>query len=293
LLVLTLGCGWGKQQTSGSGAKLMVVASVYPVYEFARQVGGEHVAVTMLVPAGVEPHSWEPTAKDLTTLRKAKLFLYHGAGLEPWVDKMITPQVLGGAKAVEISKNIEVMTAENGHGHAQAMDPHIWLDPVLAQKEVDNILAALCAVDPANAELYRQNADRFKAELETLHNEYTAALKTVRQRTFITNHAAFGYLARRYNLEQVAVMGLSPDAEPTPETLAQIIDFCRKKQVKYIFLEPLVNPRVANTIAKETGVKTLILDPLDGMTDEDLRQGKNYLFIMRQNLANLKLALME
>lgn len=312
LLILGLlvsGCGQktaSPSDTAPQTPKIKVLVSVYPVYEFVRQVGGDKVEVAMLVPAGAEPHEWEPSAKDLVQVKNAKLFFFHGANFEHWIGKVTAKDVLGNTTAIEVSKNIELKEGvPDSHGHNEhkqadrhnaeheeyELDPHVWLDPVLAQKEVTTIAEALSSVDSANAAYYRENAAKYNAELQKLHEEYQSGLQNVGKRTIITSHAAFGYLAARYHLEQVAIMGLSPDAEPTPEKMADITKLCREQQVNYIFSETIVSPKVAETLAKEAGAKVLVLHPVDALTPNEVKQGKNYLSIMRENLANLKLAL--
>jgi zinc transport system substrate-binding protein len=307
--VLVSGCG---QRTAAPGdnaqqaAKIKVLASVYPVYEFVRQVGGDKVEVDILVPAGAEPHEWEPSAKDLIQVKNAKLFFFHGANFEHWIGKVTGKDVLGSTTAVEVSKGIELKEGiPHSHGHDEhnhvdehkheheenEIDPHVWLDPVLAQKEVDNIAEALAAADTANAAYYRENAANYNKELQKLHEEYQSGLQKVKKRTIITTHAAFGYLAERYQLEQVAIMGLSPDAGPTPEKMADITKLCRERQISYIFSETIVSSKVAETLAKEAGAKVLVLHPVDALTPEEVKQGKNYLTLMRANLANLIQAL--
>ena len=276
--------------TIKTGNKLKVVTSVYPIYEFTRKVGGEKVETTMLVPPGVEPHDWEPTAKEILELKSAKLFLYHGAGFES-TDKLITKENLGDVRAVAVSTGIPVLPPEEGLAHDNHSDSHIWLDPVYAQQEVATIAEALSEVDPQNSDYYRKNADNLKAQLALLDSDYKSTLAALPRKDIITSHAAFGYLAKRYNLRQVAIMGLSPDSEPTPEKMAQIVDFCRKHAVKYIFFETIVNPKLSETIAAETGAGLLVLNPIESLTPEEISQGKDYLSIMRDNLQNLKKAL--
>jgi len=311
IIMILAGCGSQVNKSQSTVEKLKVVTTVYPVYEFTRQVGGDKVDVVMLIPPGAEPHDWEPTAKEIAQIKSAKLFLYHGAGLEP-VGKLLTKEILGDTPATEISKGIELLTEaagpadeedEDHHEHArnqeksqpdshhQHIDAHVWLDPVYAQQEVNNIAEALAKLDPQNREYYVKNAERFSKELAQLDQDYKAALATAARRDIITSHAAFGYLAKRYNLKQVAIMGLSPDSEPTPDRMARVVDFCREHNVNYIFFETLVSPKLSETIAKETGAGLLVLNPIENLTAEEIQQGKTYLSIMRENLANLQKAL--
>ncbi|QJW49251.1 zinc ABC transporter substrate-binding protein [bacterium BFN5] len=284
---------------------MKVVTTIYPVYEFVRQVGGDKVEVTMLLKPGVEPHDWEPTARELAEIKKAKVFFYHGAGLEP-VDRLLTQEVLGTAQAVEVSKGIERIfeqedadehehEQQTGHTedkhHHDEIDVHTWLDPENVQHEVNVIAEALAAADSKNRDYYLKNAETYNLEIARLDQEFKSVLAKVTRRDIITSHAAFGYLAKRYNLHQLAVMGLSPDSEPTPDKMAQIVDFCRDHNVKYIFFETLVSPKLSQTIAKETGADLLVLNPIESLTEAEIKQGKNYLIIMRENLENLKKAL--
>ena len=307
-LIALLSAGCSKKPDAGTAAgpaaKLKVVVTIYPMYEFTRQVGGDRVEITTLIPPGAEPHDWEPTTKDLLKLKTASLLLYNGAGFEP-IEKLLTKEILGTATAVEVSKGIPLLTAAaeqddhgQGHNHSnqktkgdQEVDPHVWLDPEYAKMEVDNIAAALSQADPANAAYYSKNAASYKSELTKLHEEFAAGLAGVSRRDIVTTHAAFGYLAKRYNLNQIPIMGLAPDAEPTPDKLAAIIRLCRDKNITTIFFESLVSPKLAQTIARETGARLMVLQPVDGLSEEDAKKGHDYLSLMRQNLANLKAAL--
>ncbi|CUH96475.1 putative zinc transport system zinc-binding lipoprotein AdcA [Propionispora sp. 2/2-37] len=302
-ILLLAGCGKQVGGEQSGNAKTRVIATIYPVYEFARQVAGDKAEVTMLVPPGAEPHDWEPSPKDLARIKNAKLFLYHGAGMEP-VEKLLTKEVLGEAKPVEVSRGIELLQAseeEHEHGHQDEketeshehghVDSHVWLDPVYAQQEVENIALALIEADPVNKEYYRQRADTYKQQLAELDQAYQRALANTARRDIITSHAAFGYLSKRYHLQQMPIMGLSPDSEPTPDKMAQIVEFCREHQVKFIFFETLVSPKLAETIAKETGAGLLVLNPVESLGEQEMQEGKTYLSIMRENLANLEKAL--
>ena len=206
----------------------------------------------------------------------------------------MTKEVLGNVPAVEAAQGINLMgAAASEEEREREFDPHSWLDPVLAQQEVDNIMNALVQVDPDNTNYYQENAQKYKAELAQLDKEYQETLTKLPRHDIITTHNAFGYLAKRYHLEQKSMMGLSPDAEPTPEKMAQIVKFCQVHDVKYIFFETLVSPKLAQTIAQETGAQALVLNPIEGLTVEEKEQGKNYISLMRENLINLKKSLSE
>lgn len=295
LAFLFAGCTSKSGTVTKESGKLKVAATIYPVYEFVKQVGGDKVEVFMLVPPGAEPHDWEPTAKDLIKVKSAKVLIYQGGGLEP-VEKLLAKDVLGDTVAVEAGKGLihrpeeHAKEEQHEHGHEHA-DTHVWLDPQLAQQEVDTIAAALVAVDTANADYYKKNAAAYKQQLKELNEEYTKTLSAVSRKEIVTSHEAFGYLAKRYGLEQVGIMGLSPDAEPTPEKMAEVAKFCKEHQVKYIFFETLASPKLSQTLAKETGAGLLVLNPIENLTEEEVKQGKNYISLMKENLANLEKAL--
>jgi zinc transport system substrate-binding protein len=278
-----------------ASGKPVVIASFYPLYEFTRQSADGHVDVISLVPPGVEPHDWEPAPQDLKRIRQARLFIYNGAGLEPWVAKL--SDAAGGpmTSMVRATDGIALLpvtpsTGAGSDGRGQP-DPHVWLDPVLAQSMVETIRAALAKQDPAHAAAYTANARAFTAKLQKLHEAYVAGLRECERREIVTSHAAFAYPAKRYQLTVVPIMGLAPDSEPTPAQLASVARFAREKKVKYIFFEALVSPRLAETLAREIGAQTLVFDPIEGMTREQETAGKGYVARMEDNLKNLRLAL--
>lgn len=312
LLLMTglTGCGQDSTPATGGGRddQLKVVATFYPLYEFASRVGGDRVVVENLTPVGMEPHDWEPNPREMARLTEANLIVYNGAGFEPWLDKQLPDLAARGIKVVEATRDMSLIKEEQHylgedhhhdhehHSHQQEFisgDPHIWLDPVLAIAVVDAIRDALIELDPSGADSYNANAQAFQGELEALDAEYKTAAQHFERREIVTSHDAFAYLARRYDLQQVPVLGLSPDAEPTPARMREIIDFAREHDVKYIFFETLVSPRLAETVAREAGAGTLVLHTLGNLTADELAAGENYLTIMRSNLANLKQALGE
>lgn len=298
-MVVVGGCGT-TNGGSNSDKKMDVVATVYPVYDIAKQVGGDKVNLTLLVPPGSEPHDWDPKASDLEKIGKAKVFLYSGAGLEP-TDKILTKDVLKEAKPYELSKAVELMknTAEeededehNGEEHHHSeYDPHVWLDPTNVIKEVDMTVKAFSEADPANKDYYEKNGKDYKEKLAKLDKDYKAFTDTLSQKELIVSHQAFGYFAKHYGLVQVPIMGVSPDAEPTPDRMAKIVAFSKAHQVKAIFGEELVSPKLAEAIANEIGAKVYVLNPVEGLTEEQTKAGETYLSLMEKNLQTLKEAL--
>ncbi|MFM9281026.1 metal ABC transporter substrate-binding protein [Paenibacillus jiagnxiensis] len=301
--------------TGADGGKLNIVTTFYPMYEFSRQVAGDHANVTALVPTGTEPHDWEPSAKDMAQIQDADVFVYNGI-VETWVEDALTSTNNEKRIVVEASSGIELAegtedehegedhdhaaeTAEhghaegNGHSHDYALDPHVWLSPVLAQKEVEAIEAALIKADPANKADYEANANAYIAKLKELDTAYRNGLTNVKNKELVTQHAAFAYLAKEYGLTQVPISGLSPEQEPSPDQMARIVQFTKEHQVKTIFFETLVDPKVAQTIASEIGAKTAVLNPLEGLTEDEIKNNRDYIIVMQENLKALTSALNE
>ncbi|ANS74433.1 zinc ABC transporter substrate-binding protein [Paenibacillus yonginensis] len=291
---------------STAGVKLKIETSFYPMYEFTRHVAGDLAEVHNLVPAGAEPHDWEPTPKDIAEITDADVLVYNGAGMEGWIDQVTSSATGGHLNLIEASKGLDIMDGfveeeegESGEEEAgqdqdhSGLDPHVWLSPALAIKEVQNIEQGLSQADPADADTFKANADAYIAELQTLDQQFKDSLKDPKRTDFITQHAAFGYLAREYGLTQVPIAGLSPDQEPSAAKMAEIVQFAKEHQVKTIFFETLVSSNVAETIAKEIGAKSDVLNPLEGLTDEELAQNQNYISVMKQNLTALQKALNE
>lgn len=312
-VMLVLG-GCGSKATSdpspgkdGASDKLQIVATFYPMYEFARQVAGDAAEVTLLVPAGVEPHDWEPSAKDMARIHNADVFVYNGI-VENWAEKALSSTKNDKRIVVEASHNLPLLKpaegeeaepgegggdshAGDGEGHDHAVDPHVWLSPLLAQMQVAAIVEGLCQADPNRALQYVENATAYQTKLAALDSEYRAALDGLTHRAFVTQHAAFSYLAREYNLVQKPISGLSPEREPSPDKMAEIIQFVRENQVKTIFFETMVDPKIAETIAKEVKAETAVLNPIEGLTAEEKANGDDYMSIMRRNLQELTKAL--
>jgi len=414
----------------GGNERPTVITTLFPQYDFVRAIGGDKVDVSLLLPPGVESHSFEPTPRDIANIHRADLFIYTGKYMEPWAARIIDaaqgkplvvvdashgvtlaleekhedpyewvgvfelvpgqyrlsfskiggqyadptmsvvlmPVTYSGVDALDEGKYlgkdlfataapttlrhgdkftpsaklyslefdqaldtstfmVEVTTAgtfvllaahapaefaagtpffqdaaggetlpvlqypaEKDHAHEHGKDPHIWLDPVFAQQMVDNIVAGLSQADPSNADYYRQNGEAFKGRLQSLHEEFATFLATVENRTILyAGHFAFGHFARRYNLEHKSpYTGFSPNAEPTPRRIAELIENVRETQSRVIFYEALVDPRVARVIAEATGARMLLLHGAHNISQEELRSGVTFLSIMEGNLARLR-----
>ncbi|MBI5134986.1 zinc ABC transporter substrate-binding protein [Candidatus Uhrbacteria bacterium] len=272
-----------------SDTTINVVASFYPLYYFASAIAGDDATVHNLTPAGVEPHEYELTPNDIVLLENAKLLLLNGAGLEPWANDVKSTLEGKGVVIVDTSGDVATVTTEADGTPLQ--DPHGWLSPVAAQAQVDRIVEGFAKADPLRASVYQQRASDLKVKLAALDRQYTQGLKQCNKRSFITSHNAFGYLARQYNLNQVAIAGFSPDEEPTAKALARVADLARYYQVRVIFFETLVSPKLSQTIAASVGAQTLPLNPIEGLSEAELAQGKDYVSEMQKNLESLRFAL--
>lgn len=280
--------------SAAGGDRLAIVTTVYPLYYAAQRVGGDKADVVNLTKPGAEPHDLELTPADVATIDKADLVVYE-KGLQPEVDDAVAQRQGKGVLDVASMADLEALqtqviggdghSADDGHDHGD-LDPHFWLDPLRYQKVVQGISTQLGGLSQADKMTFEDNTTALSKELTTLDGDYQAGLRTCTSKTIVTSHAAFGYLAARYGLTQVAVSGLTPDGEPDPARIAQVTDYVRANKVSTIYSEPLVSAAVAQTVAKEAGINTAVLDPLEGITDASA--GKDYLEVMRSNLATLQ-----
>jgi zinc transport system substrate-binding protein len=259
---------------------LRVVATIYPLAEFARQVGGDKVRVTTLVPPGAEPHDYEPTPQDIVAASQADVFLMNG-GVDAWVERILPDLRRNGVHVLRVADALP--DAEK--------DPHVWLDPALAMRIVAMIREAFVVTDSVDAPGFDARATAYEDALKRLDMEYASGLRICPSREIIASHDALGYMARHYGLEVVPIAGLSPDEEPSPSRMAEIATLAKASKAKYIFFEALVSPKLAETIAQEAGAKTLVFDPLEGLTPAAQAAGEDYLSVMRRNLENLRTAL--
>ncbi|MDO5099978.1 MAG: metal ABC transporter substrate-binding protein [Eubacteriales bacterium] len=304
-LGLLAGCGSaGKQATTSKtgstsvssdkgSEKLRVYSSFYVMTDFVEKIGGEKVDVKTLVPAGVEPHDWEPEATDMAALEKADVLVYNGAGMEHWVEKVTAALSNTDLTLVEASAGVTLLAGEHhhhedehhDHDHCDT-DPHVWLDPKNAKKELENIKDGLIKADAANKEYYEANYKEWAEKFDALDQKFSTELAAFKGSSIVTAHEAFGYLCHAYGLEQVGIEGLSPDSEPDPQRMQEVIEFVKEHKVSTIFFEELVSPKVAESIAAETGAKTAMLNPIESAPEKG-----DYVSVMEENLAALKAAL--
>jgi zinc transport system substrate-binding protein len=266
-----------------ASGKMLVTASFYPLTYLAQEIGGNKVTVLNLTPAGAEPHEFEPSARDMAEMERSHVLIVNGLGLEPWyknAKENINPQ------------KTTIIAVGNGLDNKDAIkDPHVWLSPSLMKIMAEKIEKTFSKVDPKNEYYYKERLLNLKTKLDTLDEKFRFGLMNCERREIITSHTAFKYLAEDYGLTQISIAGLSPDAEPSPKTLSDIVNFAKQHNVKYIFFESLVSPKLARTIANEIGAKTLVLNPIEGLTKQDISKGKNYINVMQENLTNLQTAL--
>jgi zinc transport system substrate-binding protein len=268
---LLIGCGTGS--TSG---KQTVVAAFYPLAYAAERIAGTRYTIDDLTPPGAEPHDLELTPKAVARIESAAVVLYLSHGFQPAVSKAAAQS---NGTVVDILQGLPLHSA-GGQEEGLTADPHVWLDPILFIQAVQRIGTAL----------HGSPAPLVK-DLKALDRDYRNGLKDCKRHEIVTSHAAFGYLAQRYGLKQVAITGLAPESEPSPKQLADVVRIVKQTHATTVFFETLISPRLADTVAREVGAKTAVLDPIEGLTPAEQKAGDDYLSLMRQNLAALRKAL--
>nr|WP_245208941.1 metal ABC transporter substrate-binding protein [Gottfriedia endophytica] len=284
--------GCSQQNTKKKNDKIKIVTTFYPMYDFAKNIVGSNGDVELLIPAGTEPHDYEPSPKDMANIEEADVFVYNSDAMETWVPKLKQSVDSQNLKIVKASDGIQLIKgiAEENGGNASPVDPHVWLDPVLAKKEVENIKNGIIAADPTHKSEYEKNAAQYEAKLTDLDQLYKNTLKNAKSRVFVTQHAAFAYLANEYHLTQVPIAGLSPDQEPSPSKLGELQKYVKDHNIKTIYFEEVASPKVAKTLADATGAQTVQLSPIEGVTKEEQSKGVDYIEYMKKNLEALQLS---
>lgn len=308
-----------------SNGKLNVYASVYPIYDFTKKIGGDKINLSMLTKPGEEPHHYEPSSDDIKNLSKADLFIYNGAGLESFTDKIIESNP--DLKTCQASQGVDLIKAthdhehdhdccqnnddadhnhnhenENNHNHEAKenhssheeehhhgmYDPHTWLSIKNAKIEMENIKNKLSEIDPDNASYYQKNFDKYAKMCDDLDKEYSQKISVLPNRVMVVSHQAFGYLCGDYGLSQVPIKNISNEDEPDAQTMAQIIDYIKKNNIKYICVEEMTSTKIADTIKAETGAQIKVLSPVETLTQEQMDKGEDYFSIMENNLKILE-----
>lgn len=274
-------------QSPAGSPKLRVVASILPLMEFAKAVAGENAEVSLLLPPGAGVHTWQPRASDIIRMSEADLFVHVGDGLEPWVDDFLRSVSNKHLRIMAVADFLPL--AKEKPAREEAVDPHVWLDFGNDRTIVARLAATLGETDPARAAAYSSQAAAYDEKLKQLDALYTEGLKSCSNRVLLlAGHEAFGYLARRYRLEQVSLTGLSPDAEPRPSAVVSMVEMARKRGIGSVFMEARESPRLAELLAREIPAKIYVLNPGENLNKQEWTSGTTFLDLMRQNLENLR-----
>jgi zinc transport system substrate-binding protein len=277
--------------TSPTSSGLHVIATFYPLYDFTKNIGGNKINASILVPETVDVHDFEPTPSSIQAVASADVLIYNGAGLEPWISQVVDAS--GNAKLIQVdsSQGIQLLPVPpQFQRNNQTVDPHIWLDPELAKQQVNNILQGLIKADPADSQYFTQNAQAYQAELDDLNSQIVNATTNVKTRYFVTFHEAFAYFAKRYNLTQIPISGPFEE-EPTPSDIQNVINAIYQHHLLYVGYESLENPAISQSISSQTNATLIQMNPIEGLTAQDKALGKNYLSLMQEDISNIELAL--
>ncbi len=258
---------------------LKIFTSFYPLYDFVKKIGKDKVDVSLIVPAGIEPHDFEPTAKQIIEMQKANLIFINGAGFELWINKLTNSNI------IDLSRDLPIEMVDN------TPDPHTWLDPVMVKTQAKTIFENLTSMDPQNTDYYMNNYIQFDTNLEELNSNIRNNLTDCNLNDFIAFHDAFGYFAKRYGLTQNTIQGLSQEADINPQRISDAINLSKQLGINIIFSEDNIDPRLSNTIANEINGQVLILSPIEILSDEEKQMNKDYFSKMYDNMNNLKIAL--
>ena len=300
--VSLVACGKGKEESSGNDDQLNIVTSFYPMYDFTKNVVGDKANISILIDGGVDSHDYEPSAKDMAKIQDADVFVYNSNEMETWVESVLKNIDTSKVKVIEASEGIELLEGEDHEEdhddhdheeeeHSHEYDPHVWLNPVLAKTEVENISKGIIEVDSQNKAYYEENTTKYLEELTALDRAYQESFENAMNKKFVTQHMAFSYLAEQYDLEQIAITGISTDQEPTPKELKTIQDLVTEEKVDYIYTEGNSSEKIAKTISSATGAELATLRTMETVAKKERESGVDYLSIMKDNLEALKLSI--
>ena len=273
----------GSSNISNLSRKLVVVSSIFPIDEFVKKVGGDMIESSLIIPAGIEPHDFDPTISQIQTISSADVLVYNGLGIENWLTK------IESAHKIDASNGLNASYSDKRN---MTLDPHVWLDPLLAKKQVENIRDGLILIDPNNKDVYNSNAKSFLADLDELDKTIRTQLESCKKKDFISFHNSFSYFAKRYGLTQHSISESGPEAEVTSARLVEIINVAKNLNLDVIYSEELMDPRYAQVIAQEIpNGKVLVLSPIEGLTKNEQDAGIRYIDKMNENIRNLYLGL--
>ena len=298
VLIFTLifaGCSKQNNTANKKDGKLSVYTTIFPLADFAKKIGGDYVDVTTIYPPGADSHTYEPTQKQTVQVAKADLFVYNGAGLEPFAEKMEKTLKNENVKVVNASKGIELRSSteeehEEGHKeeHQHDKDPHVWLDPTLAMKQAETIKNALVELQPEHKEVFEKNFAALQTKFTNLDSQFKDVVDHAKTKEILVSHAAYGYWEQRYGLKQIPIAGISASDEPSQKDLASIATTAKEHGLKYILFETFSTPKVAEVIQQETGTKILRLNHLATISEDDAKKNKDYFTLMEENINTLK-----
>lgn len=293
-----IGCSDSSKTESQSNGKITVYTTIFPIYDFTRNIGKDKINLNYVVPPGGEPHEWEPSPKLMGEIQSSNVFIYNGLGIDSWAENIIDSSENKKLVVVEATDKITPLKyneedheeEEEDEDHGE-YDPHVWLNPEYAIKECENIKNALIKADPNNKDYYEKNYNDYIKKIDSLDTDYKNNLTNLKTNTAVVSHGAYEYLFRAYNLKQISITGLSPNQEPSPAKLGELTKYAKENNTKYIFFDGLVNPKTAQTLANEIGIQTATLYSIDGISKKDFENGETYISLMKQNLDVLTKAL--
>ena len=268
--IITITCN--NNDNKNASGKLQIYTSVYPIYDFTKKIGGEKITVYNMTKAGAEPHDFEITSKDMANLSKADLFIYNGGGMEHWVDSV--KDALQNIKYIDSSSNIN---------NQNNLDPHFWLSPKNSKIQMENIKNGLIEIDSESKDYYQSNYNLYANRLDELDNKIKISLSNIKNRNLVLTHPAFGHFCKEYSLNQIAIARDEAD----PKAMAEIITFIKNNDIKAIFYEEFSSSKLVDSIAKETQIKILTLNPIESLSEKNIEAGEDYFSIMEKNLISL------
>ncbi|MDU4934590.1 MAG: zinc ABC transporter substrate-binding protein [Peptostreptococcaceae bacterium] len=287
-----------KEEVNKYNDKIKVYATIFPVYDFAKNIGKDKIELNYIVPPSSEPHDYEISAKTIKDIQNADLLIKNGLGIDGFSDNIKSES--DKLNILVASEGIEKITyKEEGHDEDQIeeehehgkYDPHVWLDINNAIKECENIKNEFIKIDSKNKGYYEENYNNYVKELKDLQEEYNANLKDIKNKTILVSHDAYGYLCKEYGINQISITGINPNQEPSMSKIAELTNYAKDNNIKYILFDGLVNPKVSQTIANEAKIDTEILYSLDGITKDDFNNNEDYISLMERNLETLKIVL--